>query len=170
MLRCECKREKFVPKKAITSLVMGSHCLHPRVTKIWIFHQLFKIFQERITMLIELEYWVSTYFNPASAGRITTIAEANLKIHFRADPSILGWVLCVLGCRLVSSEGRFFPLQCWWLGCQVSGAVTWYKSNEVQGVVFQLYSEIPLAGIPAQHSDWVWEKDKCCAWNVGILI
>lgn len=43
-----------------------------------------------------------------------------------------------------------------------------HMSNEVQ--VFQLYSEILLAGIPAQHSDRVWEKDECCAWNVGILI
>lgn len=169
MLKCECKREKFGPKNVLASLVVGSHCLYPGVTKIWILHQLFKIFQERITMHVELVYWVSTYFNPASARMITAIAEANLKIHFRVGLPILGSMPCVLQC---SWEGRFFPLQWWWLGCQVSGAVTccFHMSNKVQGVVFQLYSEIPLAGIPAQHSDWVWEKDKCCAWNVGILI
>lgn len=124
MLRCECKGEKFGPKKVITSLVVGSHCLYPWVTKIWILHQLFKLFQERITMHIEFMYWISTYFNPALAGMVTTIAEASLKIHFRVDLSILGLMLCWLECRLVSCEGRFFPLQCWWLGCQVSGAVT----------------------------------------------
>lgn len=124
MLSCEWKREKSGPNKVITSLVTASHCLYPRVTKIWIFYQLFKILHERITMHIEFLYWVFTYFNPALAEMITTIAEANLKTPFRADLSILGLMLCVLECRLLSYEGRFFPLQCWWLGCQVSGAVT----------------------------------------------
>lgn len=171
MLRCECKGEKFGPKKVITSLVVGSHCLYPRTIKIWIFHQLFKLFQERIMMHIEFVYWISTYFNPALARTTTTIAEASLKIHFRVDLSILGSMLCWLGCRLLSCE--VFSTAVLMLG--PSGE--WssdvlpperHMSNEVQ--VFELCSEIPLAGIPAQHSDRAWEKDKCCAWNVGMLI
>lgn len=107
-------------------------------------------------MHIEFFYQVPTYFNPALARMVTTLAEVTLKTHFRVDLSILGLMLGVLECRLVSwEEGRFFALQCWWLGCQVRAAVAVlpphrHMSNEVQGVLFQLCSEIP-----AQHSHWV---------------
>lgn len=170
VLRSECKREKFGPNKVITSLFVGSHCLYPRVTKMWILHQLFKILPERITMHTEFLYRVPTCFNPALAKDDNSYCWGEFKTTFRADFSILVEMLCVLECRLVSWEGRFFPLQCWWLGCQVSAAPDRHMSNEVQGVGSQLYSEIPLAGIPAQHSDGVWEKDECCAWNVGMLL
>lgn len=108
MLRCECKREKFDPKKIISSLDLGSHCLYPRVTKIWILHQIFKIFQERIPMHTEFVYWLSTDFNPALARMITTIAEANLKTRFRADLSILFLMLLCVGMQPAQLWGQVF--------------------------------------------------------------